>query len=96
MFVAEITDKYILGLEVLRDYDASVDLERQLLQLCQVEVMVCRTGAKPKSSSISLVGEEMIPARSEKVVMARLEAHLGGQPTSSLNLARRVPEMECI
>ena len=28
VFVAEVTDKYILGIEILRDYDASVGLER--------------------------------------------------------------------
>ena len=95
VFVAEITEEYILGLDVLRDYEVSVVLEHQLLRLGQVEVMVWRTGAKPKSSCISLVGE-VIPARCEKVVDGKVRGTSEGQPTSSSNLARRVPEMECI
>ena len=94
VFVAEITDEYILGLDVLRDYEASVVLEHQLLRLGQVEVMVWRTAAKPKSSCISLVGE-VIPARCE-VFDGKVRGTSEGQPTSSSNLARRVPEMECI
>jgi hypothetical protein len=33
MFVAEITYEFILGLDGLRAYDASVDLRRHLLRL---------------------------------------------------------------
>ena len=32
VFVAEVTDEFILGLDVLRAYDASVDLGRHLLR----------------------------------------------------------------
>jgi len=32
VFVAEVTAEFILGLDVLRDYDASVDLGRHLLR----------------------------------------------------------------
>ena len=46
VFVEEITDEYVLGLDVLRDYDASVDIERHLLRLGQVELMLWRTGAQ--------------------------------------------------
>lgn len=38
VFVADVTDEFTLGLYVLRAYDASVDLERHLLQLGQEEV----------------------------------------------------------
>jgi hypothetical protein len=31
VFVAEVTDEFILGLDVLRAYDASMDLGRRLL-----------------------------------------------------------------
>jgi hypothetical protein len=31
MFVTDVTDEFILGLDVLGAYDASVDLERHLL-----------------------------------------------------------------
>ena len=95
VFVAEITDEYILGLDVLRDYDASVVLEHQLLRVGLVEMMVWRTEAKQQSSCISFVGE-VIPARCEKVVDGKVRGTSEVQPTSSSKLARRVPEMECI
>jgi hypothetical protein len=38
VFVAEITDELILGLDVLRCYDASVDLGRHLIRLVREEV----------------------------------------------------------
>jgi hypothetical protein len=38
VFVAEITDELILGLDFLRAYDASVDLGRHLIHLVQEEV----------------------------------------------------------
>jgi hypothetical protein len=77
VFVAEITDEFIIGLDVLRDYDASVDLERLLLRLGQEEVTLWKPGSQPKFARLSLVGDEVIPARCKRVVMARLEAPLG-------------------
>jgi hypothetical protein len=77
VFAAEITDEFILGLDVLQAYNASVDVGRHLLRLGQEEVTLWRPGAQPKSSRLSLVGDEVIPARCERVVMARLEAPLG-------------------
>jgi hypothetical protein len=77
VFVAGVTDEFILGLDVLRAYVASVDLGRHLLQLGQEEVTLWRPGAQPKSARLCLVGDEVIPARCERVVMARLEAPLG-------------------
>jgi hypothetical protein len=77
VFVAEVTDEFILGLDVLRVYDASVDLGRHVLLLGQEEVTLLRPGAQPKSARLSMVGDEVIPARCERVVMARLETPLG-------------------
>jgi hypothetical protein len=77
VFVAEVTDEFILGLDVLRAYDASVDLGRHLLRLGQGEVTLWRPGAQPKYARLSLVGDEVIPAQCEMVVMARLVAPLG-------------------
>jgi hypothetical protein len=37
VFIASITNEYILGLDILHVYDASVDLER-LLRLAEEEV----------------------------------------------------------
>ena len=42
VFVAEVTDVFILGLDVLRTYDASVDLGCCLLRLGQEEVTFWR------------------------------------------------------
>ena len=40
VFVAEVTDEFILGLDVLRAYNASVDPGCNLLRLGQEEVML--------------------------------------------------------
>jgi hypothetical protein len=40
--------------------------------------MLWRPGTQPKSARLSPVGNEVIPAQCERVVMARLQAHLGG------------------
>jgi hypothetical protein len=77
VFVAEITDKFILGLDVLRAYDASVDLGRHMLRLDQKEVTLWRPGVQSKSARLYLVGDEVNSARCESVVMAKLEAPLG-------------------
>jgi hypothetical protein len=77
VFVAEVTDEFILELDVLRAYDASVDLGRHLLRLGQEELTLWRPGAQPKSIRLSLVGDEVIPARCGRVVMPRLETHPG-------------------
>ena len=66
-----------MGLDVLQAYDASVDLGRHLLRLGQEEVTLWRSGTQPKSARLSLVGDEVIPARCERVVTPRLEAPLG-------------------
>jgi hypothetical protein len=60
VFVAEVTDEFILGLDVLWTYDVSVDLGCHLLQLDQEEVTPWRPGAQPKSARLSLVGDEVI------------------------------------
>ena len=73
-FVAEVTDEFILGLDVLLAYDTSVDLGRHLLRLGQEDVLLC---AQSSSSRLSPVREEVIPARCEKVVMVTSETPLG-------------------
>jgi hypothetical protein len=77
VFAAEITDEFILGLDVLRAYNVSVDVGRHLLRIGQEVVTLWRPGAQPKSSWLSLVSDKVIPTRCERVVMARLEAPLG-------------------
>jgi hypothetical protein len=38
VFVANITNDFILGLDILRAYDASVDIGRQTLRLAEEEI----------------------------------------------------------
>jgi len=77
VFVAEVIDEFILGLDVLPAYDAFVDLGRHLLRLGREEVTLWRPGIQPISARLSLVCDVVIPARCERVVMAKLGAHLG-------------------
>jgi len=77
VFVAEITDEFILGLDVLLAYDTSVELGRHLLRLGQEEVRLWNSGVRPTSSRLSLVSDKVVPAQCEKVVMARIEAPMG-------------------
>ena len=94
MFVAEVTDEFILRLDVLWAYVASVDIERHLLRLGLEEIILWRPGTLPISVRLCLVGDVVIPARCERVVMAKLGAHLG-RPTSSLNPVGNPLETKC-
>jgi hypothetical protein len=53
-------DKFILGLDVLQAYNASVDLGCHLLRLGQEEVTLWRPGTQPKSARLLLVVDEVI------------------------------------
>jgi hypothetical protein len=72
--VAAITDELILGLDVLRAYDASVDVGRHVLRMGREEMTLWRLGARPRSSRLTLLSDEVIPARRETLVTVRLEA----------------------
>ena len=58
-------------------YDASVDLGRHLLWLCQVEVTLWRHDPSHSSCPLSLDDDEMIPARSERVPFRAARVHIG-------------------
>jgi hypothetical protein len=77
VFVADITNELILGLNVLRDYDASVDIGRQTLRLAEQEVSLWSTGMRPRPSNMVAAKDQVVPARSEGIVMAKLESPLG-------------------
>ena len=77
VFVPEVMDKFFLGPDVLWVYDTSMDLRCHLLQLGREEVMLWGPGAQPKSARLSLVGDDVILAQCERVVMARLQAPQG-------------------
>jgi hypothetical protein len=66
--IADITDELILGLDILRAYDASVDIGRQNLRLAEEE----EPGAGPRPSSLVVAKDHVIPAQCEGIVMARI------------------------
>jgi hypothetical protein len=71
VFVADITNEFILGLAILRAYNASVDIGRQTLRLAEV-VSLWSPGAGPHPSSLLVAKDHVIPAQREKIVMARM------------------------
>jgi hypothetical protein len=77
VFVASITNEFILGLDILCAYDASVDLGHQTLSLAEEEVSLWSPGAGPHPFSLVVVKDQVIPAKCEGILMARLESPLG-------------------
>lgn len=77
IFVANITNEFILGLDVLRAYNASVDLGCQRLCLAEEEVSLWSPGAGPWPSRLVVVKDQEIPAQCEGIVIAGLESPFG-------------------
>jgi hypothetical protein len=75
VFVAYITE-FILGLDILRAYDAAVDIGRQTLRLPE-EVLLWSPSAEPHPSSLVLTKDQVIPVRWEEITIARFESLLG-------------------
>ena len=73
MFIAEATDEFNLGLDVLLAYDASVDQ----YAICYDWVRRCYRDEAPNQNLPSSMVGEVILAQCERVVMARLETPLG-------------------
>jgi hypothetical protein len=76
VFVADITE-FILGLDILRAYDASVDIGRQTLCLAEEEVSLWSPGAGFRPSSLVVAKDQVIPARCDGIILARFESPLG-------------------
>jgi hypothetical protein len=77
VLVADISNELILGLDILRAYDTSVDIGRQTLRLAGEEVSLWCPGVGPRPSSLIVEEDLVIPAQCEGTVMARVESHLG-------------------
>jgi hypothetical protein len=77
VFVTNITSEFILGLDILRAYDASVELGRQMLCLAEEEVSLWSPGAGLHPSSLVVAKVQVIPAKCEGILMTRLESPLG-------------------
>jgi hypothetical protein len=76
VFVADITNEFILGLDILCAYDATVDIGCQTLRLAE-EVSLWSPGARPRPSKLTVEKDQVIPAQCERTFMARLESPLG-------------------
>jgi hypothetical protein len=74
---ANTTNQFILGLDFLRSYDASVYLGCQTLRLAEEEVSLWSPGVGPRPSSLVVANDPLIPAQCDDVVMIRLESSLG-------------------
>jgi hypothetical protein len=68
VLVADIKDKLILGMDIVRDCNASVDVGRRVLRIGEEEVSLWNPRARPRSSQLTLLNYEVIPARYETVV----------------------------
>jgi hypothetical protein len=74
--VGIIKDELILRLDILRAYDASVDIGRQKLRLVEEDISLWNAGLWPRSSSLVVAMDHVIPAQCEGIVMARMESPL--------------------
>jgi hypothetical protein len=57
IFVANISSKFITGMNILRAYDAFVDIGRQTLRLVEQEVPLRSPGTGPRPSSLVVAKE---------------------------------------
>jgi hypothetical protein len=102
VLVADITDELIPGLDVLRAYDSSVDVGRHVLRMGREEVSLWNPRDRPRSSRLTLLNDEVIPARCERVVLTRPDATMKAEsalvepslkaPTKGLYIARTLAE----
>jgi hypothetical protein len=76
VFVEEINNEFILGLDILHTYDASVDIGQQMLRLAEEKVSLGSPGAGPCPSSLIVEEDQVIPTQCEGTVMARSESPL--------------------
>jgi hypothetical protein len=77
VFVANITDELILGLDLIRAYDASVDIGRQKLRLAEEQVSLLSPGAGSRTYNLVVARDHVIPEQCERIVVARIESPLG-------------------
>jgi hypothetical protein len=67
----------ILELDILRAYDASVDIGYQTLRLAEEEVSLWTPGEGPRPSSLVVAKDHVIPTQFEGIVIARTQKTLG-------------------
>jgi hypothetical protein len=72
-----MTNEFILGLDILRAYAASVDIERQTLRLAEEYILWWSPEAGPRPSNMIVEENKVMPALCKGTVMGRLERPLG-------------------
>jgi hypothetical protein len=77
IFVSNITNEFVSGLDIQRPYDLSVNLGLQTLRLAEEEVSLWSPGAGPWPSRLVVANDLVISAHFEGVVMDRSESPLG-------------------
>jgi hypothetical protein len=60
VFVADTTDGFILGLDIIRAYDTSLDIGRHTLRLADEEVSLWSPGERPRPSSFIVAKDYVI------------------------------------
>jgi hypothetical protein len=66
VFVEDITNEFILRLDILRAYDASVDIGRQTLGLAEEEISLWSPGAGLRPLSLTMDEDQVIPAQCDE------------------------------
>jgi hypothetical protein len=66
VFVASIKNEFILGLDILREYYASMDLGRQTLHMAEEEVSIWSPGAGARPSSLVVAKGQVINLHNAK------------------------------
>jgi hypothetical protein len=72
-----MSNEFILGLNILRAYAASVDIEHQTLRLAEEYILWRSPEAGPRPSKIIVEENQTVPALCKGTAMARLEGPLG-------------------
>jgi hypothetical protein len=94
VLVADITNELIPGLDVLRAYDASVDVGRHVLRMGREEVSLWNPRDRPRFSRLTLLNDEVIPARCERVVLTRPDATMKAE-SALLEPSLKAPRNDC-
>jgi hypothetical protein len=77
VFVANITNKFIFRLDFQPSCGVFINLGCETLRLAEEVVLLWSPRAEPRPSSLVVANDLVIPAKSEDVVMIRLERPLG-------------------
>jgi hypothetical protein len=63
LLVSSLTNEFMLGLDLLRAYDASMDLRRKSLLITEEDVSPRGLGTGNRASSLVMTKDQVIPAQ---------------------------------